>query len=723
MGADLGQDEPADQSRGRILIDNFCIEVFTEGLQVDYWSQSFKCWAPACIVSVNQESGFITVNTRHKPLNRKEASVVLRPRTRPSERELDWVAEVLRSGHVESEARKLFERYATKPSGKAQPMLIREDLRHVGSQIDYQLGISGSVYELLRRAAKSEPEAEPPPGWEKVCSTTTGNAYYRHGQKVKWQRPGSDVALDANAFVAAFWEIVDAVFKRWGQALKPKERSLGDLRDMWKDYGEQRNWKQLGRGTFGEVFQATHRKSRMRRAIKKMARKEGQIYEVNKLDNEIGRLRRLDHPHIVKLYDCYQSDRSLYFAMDFCSGGDLVGFVRRFREAGKYVPEAVVANLMRQVMRAIAHIHARGLLHLDIKPANMVIVPEVKTMPPGKGADKNLDDIYLTDPKQPIHVMIIDLGLARISKPGKTRGTGMLGTPATMAPEQFRGVTTPAGDVFSCGATFFYLMMDDYPFQPPMMIQNNEEAVWDWWDTRPEKKPYARGAYSDSAYDLCDSMLRLDRRNRPTAAQCLHNNFFFRHSKPGEHMSPQVVQRLQHLATWPKQTLLYKSMALQVASSWPAYRLPSIRRAFEELDVASTGRLHKPQIAQTLINLGIDQELAESAADAMDLSRDGMVDWTEFVAACTDLGKWELEDDLWYAFLEMDKDGDGCLVKQDLMVVLEQLAAENLRERAASNAMFELVHRTDDRAKVDWNDFKRYFCPPGHPDFQLIKDD
>jgi len=481
-----------------------------------------------------------------------------------------------------------------------------------------------------------------------------------------------------------------------------KEKPLADKSEMDKNYSFGTRWVRLGKGTFGSVYLAKHRKTGIRRAVKVIPQDGADDETLTRLDSEIGRLLTLDHPHIVKLYDCYKGGENLYVVMDFCSGGDLSKYAKKMRSEGLRVTEGVLAKLMRQLLMAVAHVHWHGLLHLDIKPANVVIVPEVMTMPPAHGPDPTPGPFQALDPARPLHVMLIDLGLARIFQPGRFTNGKFAGSPATMSPEVWRGVETPAADIFSCGCTFFYLLADQYPFVPPPM--SVEEATA-FWANEPQHAEYAAGdVYSSSAYSLCDKMLHQQRLERPTAAQCLQEDFFLDpHSR--ERVGQKESERLQRLAKAPGRSPLYLSVALAVASSWPAHRLPSIRKAFQELDVAGTGRLQKAQIVSTLISLGVESGTAHKAADAMDLSRDGTVDWTEFVAACIQLGSETLQDDLWELFREADRDQDGLLDRQD---VAQLLAVEHLREDAVDDAMRQLAGQPG--AKVDWPTFRRHFA-------------
>ena len=77
----------------------------------------------------------------------------------------------------------------------------------------------------------------------------------------------------------------------------------------------------IGEGAFGKVYEVKNKKTLETFACKKMTKSN--IINLNKLKNEISIMSKIDHPHIIKLYEVYESNRSLYLIMELCKGGDL----------------------------------------------------------------------------------------------------------------------------------------------------------------------------------------------------------------------------------------------------------------------------------------------------------------------------------------------------------------------------------------------------------------
>mmetsp|Transcript_79628 Transcript_79628/g.153914 ORF Transcript_79628/g.153914 Transcript_79628/m.153914 type:complete len:322 (-) Transcript_79628:166-1131(-) len=209
---------------------------------------------------------------------------------------------------------------------------------------------------------------------------------------------------------------------------------------------------------------------------------------------------------------------------------------------------------------------------------------------------------------------------------------------------------------------------------------------------------------STHAVDLCRSMLLFQRGCRPTAPQCLQTSFLSQLRSPQLQLPRELVK---HFEGVPKQSLLYKSVALSVARTLPANQLPKVKRLFLELDTENTGKLGNPQVTAGLEKLGLNHAIAREIAEFMDMSRDNVVTWTQFVASCLNLGSGFYDNELERLFKVVDGDSDGLLSQQDLSKLL---LADQLREPNAVRDIFvDLVGRQDNGARIDWHTFRKYF--------------
>jgi len=624
---------------------------------------------PAVVSSLDPETGALKIDLKpNAEISLQDQQRLLRPRTKPELHHLEWARKLLREGRINTEAERLFERYASPEvgAGNVEKVLVMrpEALAGVGREVDALLGVTGTACRFKAQIQQLE-----------------GNIY----------------TLDN--FTNMFWELLWETHREHGQALSLRDCSRCRSEDPRKIYDFT---KALGSGTFGEVMLAVNKETKVKRAIKKMI-KENMMASMEQLDSEVAHLRSLDHPNIVKLYEAYEDKNYVYLVMDFCSGGDLQSAVhKRLREGVGPFMENFVRDVLKQILMAIAHVHSHGIVHMDLKSANIMLTPNKSTLPPSRMAGA---DPTLVPAMQRPHVMVIDLGVAQIFRPGNFKNNQPMGTPATMAPEIWRGEITPKADVFSIGVVFFELITLRLPFNCSVSFS---EALA-YWRSNPQPAWQRAANSSELAVGLCRRMLLLDRHRRPVAAQCLKSPFITGHQQESplveDRLNPKGQVILKRLVKVPERSVLHKSVALSIAKAWPSNQLPTIKRIFQDLDTTGSGRLDKEQIAKALEQLGIDLESARMAANEMDLSRDGKVDWTEFVASCIHLGHEAMEDDLHRVFREADTDGDGYLAKADIANIL---AGDHLRGDVVNDIFSDIAGSQDD-THIDWQKFRKHF--------------
>ena len=168
---------------------------------------------------------------------------------------------------------------------------------------------------------------------------------------------------------------------------------------------------------------------------------------------------RLQHPHIVTIYDLREQDGVAYIVMELLTGADLQRIIAEKRP----MAPATRVELAAQVAEALAYAHRQGIVHRDIKPANVFIQEQ--------GAK------------------ILDFGVARVASSQLTRIGSALGTPDYMAPEQIAGqVCDSRSDLFSAAIVFFEFFGYSHPFagrnvprrilsEPPGLLRSVSPAL------------------------------------------------------------------------------------------------------------------------------------------------------------------------------------------------------------------------------------------------------
>ena len=205
--------------------------------------------------------------------------------------------------------------------------------------------------------------------------------------------------------------------------------------------------RELGRGAMGAVYLGVDPQSRRQVAIKTMALTQefsgDQLADARqRFLREAETAGRLRHPDIVTIVDAGE-DRSLaYIAMELLSGYDLT----RHTRAGTLLPVPQVLQIAARVADALAYAHKHGVIHRDVKPANVMIDPAID------------------------QVKVTDFGIARVTDASKTRTGAVLGTPSYMSPEQLAGRRLDGrSDLYSLGVMLFQLLTGQLPMRGDSM--------------------------------------------------------------------------------------------------------------------------------------------------------------------------------------------------------------------------------------------------------------
>ncbi len=195
----------------------------------------------------------------------------------------------------------------------------------------------------------------------------------------------------------------------------------------------------LGRGGMGAVYLATHERLGRKVALKVIAPELAQDEDFRaRFLRESQLAASLDHPNVIPIYDADEVDGVLYIAMRYVSGPSLQAMIRA---RGSLSP-AETLRIVEQIGGALDAAHQAGLVHRDVKPAN----------------------ILLAEPGD--HAYLCDFGLARrTTSAGTTRAGSFLGTVDYSAPEQIQGTTVDGrADVYSLGAVAFSCLAGQPPY-------------------------------------------------------------------------------------------------------------------------------------------------------------------------------------------------------------------------------------------------------------------
>ena len=209
----------------------------------------------------------------------------------------------------------------------------------------------------------------------------------------------------------------------------------------------------IGAGGMGEVFKAVHRRMKRQVAIKVLSlSKVNDRGRIDLFQREIETMAQLSHPNIVAAYDADECDRGAYLVMEFVGGSDLSTLVKKKR----LLSLRRGVDYITQAARGLQYAHSQGVVHGDIKPANLLLSSDGS-------------------------IKITDLGLARLLKGATSidvsggaaaNQSAVAGTVSFMPPEQaFRPEEVDhRSDIYSLGCTLYFLLTGRTLFREEKMM-------------------------------------------------------------------------------------------------------------------------------------------------------------------------------------------------------------------------------------------------------------
>jgi hypothetical protein len=203
--------------------------------------------------------------------------------------------------------------------------------------------------------------------------------------------------------------------------------------------------ERIGSGGFGEVYRARQASVDREVAVKVILPEFAEHPDfVERFDAEARTVAKLEHPHIVPLYDYWHDDQSAFLVLRYLKGGSLRD---RLDDKGALKLEELAA-ILDQICAALQVAHEAGVIHRDLKPENILL--------------DERGDAYLTD-----------FGIAKdLSADALTQTGKLTGSAGYLAPEQARAeAITPATDVYSLGILIYELLTGEHPFPDLTPIQ------------------------------------------------------------------------------------------------------------------------------------------------------------------------------------------------------------------------------------------------------------
>ena len=432
--------------------------------------------------------------------------------------------------------------------------------------------------------------------------------------------------------------------------------------------------KELGKGSYGQVFRCQNKINGNVYACKKMSKKK--IKNKDQFKTEINLLRATDHPNIIKLYEIYEDNKYIYLIMEECSGGEFFDSLAKRAKEKKMYTEKECAKIFKQILEAVNYLHAHGVCHRDLKPENILF-------------SNVADDSCLK---------LIDFGLSKVIDREQNL-KGAVGTTFYMAPEVITGNYNEKCDIWACGVILYIMLCG----KPPFYSQNEEELKKNICSMKytfdyPEFKKV-----SQDAIDLIKKIL-VPPEKRLSAAEILQTPWIKENAPhaTGENLK----QNWEHIEKYSKLNLVQKSIINFTAFHLTSKETKEFVELFKSLDENSDGVLSIEEIKK-----GVEQSKFGAKGDnivkifeEMDIDKNGLINYTEFISALMDYDKIK-ENQILACFNSYDTDESGKISFKEFCDMIKPQSEEEKKELKDLYDQFD----TDGDGEISLKEFKEGF--------------
>ena len=432
--------------------------------------------------------------------------------------------------------------------------------------------------------------------------------------------------------------------------------------------------KELGKGSYGQVFRCQNKITGNVYACKKMSKKK--IKNKTQFKTEINLLRATDHPNIIKLYDIYEDTDYIYLIMEECNGGEFFDCLAKRAKEKKMYTEKECAKIFKQILEAVNYLHAHGVCHRDLKPENILF-------------SNVADDSSLK---------LIDFGLSKVLD-GDKNLKGAVGTTFYMAPEVITGAYNEKCDIWACGVILYIMLCG----KPPFYSQDEEELKKKICSMKYNFNYPEFQKVSQDAIDLIKKLL-VPPEQRLSAAEVLATPWL-KENAPNA-TGENLKQNWEHIEKYSKLNLLQKSIINFTAFHLTSRETKEFVEMFKSLDENSDGVLSIEEIKKGVENskFGNKGDNIVKIFEEMDIDKNGLINYTEFISALMDYDKIK-ENQLLECFNSYDADDSGKISFKEFCDMIKPQTEEEKKE------LQELYNRfdTDGDGEISLKEFKDGF--------------
>ena len=428
----------------------------------------------------------------------------------------------------------------------------------------------------------------------------------------------------------------------------------------WKIYEEL---EEIGFGMYGVVKKVRLRTNpEIIRAMKIIPEENVVQGEGASLIDEIEILKNLEHPNIMKIYECFVDNNNYYIVSEYCDQGHLLSKLEKLER----MDQIVVKFLMDQIFNAVAYLHSKNVLHGDIKLENILLI-KIKKKSRRRFTSINQDfneneelteDInknfgarktssksnnYIKDMMN-YEVKLIDFGCSKYFVKKKTKKKkklrGIIGTSIYCSPEVVDNLYDERSDEWSCGVLMYILLSG----VPPFFGETEEEIFEKVKKCKYDFTPAPFKKVSKNCKDLIRRLLEPKKQYRIKANEALRHPFFTESFDPNSAMTEDKdLNVLKNFINPVKyMSKFHEAVAVFVCVNYiPPEEENTLKTVFRFLDKNGKGIISKETMKEGLEEIGININDEELKKIFNEIDEDGseFIEYQEFIRNTCDLKK------------------------------------------------------------------------------------
>ena len=468
--------------------------------------------------------------------------------------------------------------------------------------------------------------------------------------------------------------------------VKLKNCFIEHFSNPWDVYTELST---IGEGSYGIVKKVFLKSNPKTLRAMKIIPKENIIEnsEAKTLIDEIGILKNLEHPNIMKLYECFNDKENVYIVSEYCDQGDLLGKMEKLGN----LSEIVVKFLMSQILNAISYLHSNHVFHGDIKLENVMLYKtslresrnfsrinndlkrSVKVQKEGGKSQLNKSFISkksfkLIEDMENYEIKLIDFGCCKYFKKKRQNNfSGIIGTSIYCSPEVIDNLYDEKSDEWSCGILMYILLCGEPPF-----TGDSEEEIFE--NVKKGNLSFSQPQFdnvSDNCINLIKKLLRPNSKERISASKALKHPFFLEDYTPNNSkintVDKNILQKLLKVKQLPSKfhEFIEAYLCFNFIEKDEEKKLTQVFRLF---DHNKKNRLSKKDFKETFKASGVSytDEQIDNLFHNLDSDGNNSIEYQEFLRGMCDKNCLYSDNNLENVFYSIDLDKKGFINADDI---------------------------------------------------------